>query len=53
MRKPFDVLAEGLSVPFSWGDWHSFEPLIAAIVDAALSRTDVASEAIRLLKLSA
>jgi hypothetical protein len=37
----------------SRGDWRSFEPLIAAIVNAALSRNDEAGEVIRLLKLSA
>jgi hypothetical protein len=37
IRKPFDVIAEGLLVSSSRGDRRSFEPLIAAIVDAALS----------------
>ena len=35
------------------GDWHSFEPLVAAYVDAALSPTSETVVAMRLLKLSA
>ena len=37
MRKPFDVLAEGLLSKNSRGDWHSFELLILAFVDATMS----------------
>ena len=35
---------------FSRGDWHSFEPMIAAVVDAALSpnaETIVATRVVR------
>jgi hypothetical protein len=52
-RKPFDVLAKGLSVPLSRGDWRSFEPLIAAIADAALSPTPETIVATRVVRLSA
>jgi hypothetical protein len=31
MRKPFDVLAEGLSVASSWGDWTPLELFIAGV----------------------
>lgn len=53
IRKPFDVLAEGLSVPFSRGNWHSFEPLIAAYVDAALGPSSETVVATQVLRLSA
>ena len=52
-RKHFDVFAKGLDLNKSRGDWHSFEPLLAAVVDAALSRSDEANAVIRLLRLSA
>jgi hypothetical protein len=31
MRKPFDVLADGLVSKNSRGDWHSFEPALTMV----------------------
>jgi hypothetical protein len=53
MRKPFDVLAEGLVSENSRGDWRSFEPLIAAVVDAVMSPTAEIVGVTRLARLSA
>jgi hypothetical protein len=53
MRKPFDVLAEGLPIQWSRGDSPSFEPLIAALAEAALSPTAETVVAMRVLRLSA
>jgi len=36
-RKPFAVLVEGLSLIDGRGDWHSFEPLLRAYLDAFLA----------------
>jgi hypothetical protein len=52
-RKPFDVFAERPQNGFSRGDWRSFEPLIGAYVDAALSLAPEATVAARLMRLSA
>lgn len=53
VRKPFDVLAEGLFVPSSRGDCPSFEPWIVALVDTALSPSAEALVATRVVRLSA
>jgi hypothetical protein len=53
MRKPFDVLVKGLLVPSSRGDCPSFEHLIAAVVDAALSPDTEAIVAKRVVSISA
>ncbi len=37
MRKPFDVLAEGLSVLSSRGDWRKFEPMVPQIIAAIVA----------------
>ena len=37
IRKPFDVLAEGLVSEKSRGDWPSFERVVATLVDIAIS----------------
>lgn len=52
-RKPFEVLAEGLDLESSRGDCRSFEPLIAAMVDAALSPNAETFVAKRVARLSA
>jgi hypothetical protein len=43
----------GNDLCFSRGNWRSFEPLIAACVDAALSPSAEAVVAARLMRLSA
>jgi len=57
MRKPFDGApsgsAEGLILKNSRGDWRSFEPLIAACVDAALSPTAETVVATQVLRIPA
>jgi hypothetical protein len=53
IRKPFDVLAEGLVSENSRGDWRSFEPLIAAVVDAALSPSAEVVAVTRLMRVAA
>ncbi len=53
VRKPFDVLAEGQFVPLSRGNWHSFEPLIAALVDTTLAKNDESVAKISILRPSA
>jgi hypothetical protein len=53
MRKPLDVLAEGLVSENNRGDWPSFEPMIDAIVKATLSSTPEAVVAVELLRISA
>ena len=54
-KKTFDVLVEGLTCPVknSRGDCPSFEPWIAAIVEAALSPTAETIVAAGVLRLSA
>ena len=47
------VLAEGLVSENSRDDWHSFEPLIAAFVDAVLSPTPETVVATQVVKLTA
>jgi hypothetical protein len=51
VRKPFDVLAEGLLSENSRGDCPSFEPWITEFVDAALWPDD--ESVARILRLSA
>ncbi len=53
MRKPFQILSEGLSVPSSRGDWPSFEPLIANTVDVVLSTNAESVAATRVLRIPA
>jgi hypothetical protein len=53
IRKPFDVLAEGLLSTNSRGDWPSFEPMIDAIVKATMFPTPETVVAAQLLRLSA
>lgn len=53
IRKPFDVLAEGLLVSSSRGDCRSFERMVATIVDAALSPNAETIVAHRVVRLSA
>ena len=52
-RKPIDTLAKGLSIKSSRGDWHSFEPLLARFLDAALVPNAETVVATRVLRLSA
>jgi site-specific DNA recombinase len=53
MRKPFDLLAEGLLVSSSRGDCPSFERMVGALVDAALSPSAETIVATRVTRLSA
>ena len=53
MRKPFDVLTEGLISENSRGNWHSFEPLVTAFVEAVLTPNAESVVATRVVKLSA
>ena len=52
-RKPFDVFAERPILEDSRGNWRSFEPLIAAYVDAAISPCAETIVASRVMRLSA
>ncbi|MCO6454796.1 MAG: recombinase family protein [Pirellulaceae bacterium] len=52
-RKPFDALAERLTLVKSRGDWRSFEPLVVAYVDTVLSPSPEVVMATRVVRLSA
>jgi hypothetical protein len=52
-KKPFDVFAERPQNCVSRGEWRSFEPLVSAYVDAALSPTPETVVASRVVRLSA
>jgi len=53
MKRPCGVIAEGLLGSSSRGDWRSFEPLIAAYVDAAFAPTAETAMVAQLARLSA
>jgi hypothetical protein len=53
MRKPFDIVAEGLISGESRGDRRSFEPLVLSYVDAVLSPSPEIVVATRVVTLSA
>jgi hypothetical protein len=53
IRKPFDVLAEGLVTKDSRGNWRSFEPLLGSYVDSAFGPEAEVVLAERLVRLTA